>query len=115
MLAPLVLPGIEQARLFACFRVNAAQVWSLVEIAAMTGKRKILGRILPAVLSGNNVFDVERRQRLEIVMKPTVFASSASPLLHQPAQSRVHQVALRLASQIRALAWRTEIKSSACT
>jgi hypothetical protein len=43
MLAPLVLPGIEQARLFACFRVNAAQVWTLVEIAAMTGERKIIG------------------------------------------------------------------------
>jgi hypothetical protein len=47
------------------------------------------------------------------VMQSAVFASLAGALLHCPAQGRVHQAAPWLASQPRALAWSTEIKSAA--
>jgi hypothetical protein len=104
MLSPSVLSRMKQARHFACFRVETGQVGSLMEIAPVTGQCQILGQMLPTVLSGGNMFDVERRYTLEFLMQPAIFASVASAILHQPAQSRSHQDALRLASQTRALA-----------
>ena len=95
--------------------IDSGQVRAFMEVAPMTSQGEVIGRIVAAVLLGDDVFDVKWDGSLMISVKKAVFAAAASSLCDPPAESRVNHAARCFASQARALAWRTEIKSMART
>jgi hypothetical protein len=77
----------------AAFRVNCAQVWSLVRIAVVAGESEVFAVVFSAMLASYDVLDVIGEERLRVLWQGAVFAaitgsfvdSSPEPLVHQAA------------------------------
>ena len=106
---------MKQARQLAWSRVQTTQIRALAKIAPMAGESQIFHGVLAAMLLGDDMFDVKRHRRLVVTMEMAVFALTARTCNDKPAQRRIHQDVRWRASQPRALAWRTETMSTACT
>lgn len=74
MIFPIIQAWMKQAGQFFCFRIQTREVWPFVKIAMMAGERQVFRRVLSAVLTWDDVFDVER-QRFASLCKATIFAS----------------------------------------
>jgi hypothetical protein len=70
--------------------VNARDIGSLVQIAARASPAQVVGVAPPAVLAGNHVLDVKRRERLIFLGKPAVLAGIAGTLLHESTCGDIH-------------------------
>lgn len=112
---PAILARVKQASQFTGFGIKASEVRPFAKIAAVAGGRQVPRRIIPSMLPGDNVLQMERHSGLVVAMDMAVLTPKVCPLKDQPAQSRVHQAARWCASQTRALAWSTEIMSTAWT
>ena len=60
MITPFVFPRVEKCRHKSGVRVDARQIGAFLQIAVPAGERQIVKLVRPAVLSGNDVLDVER-------------------------------------------------------
>lgn len=63
------------------FAVDTRQVRALVQIAAVAGQREIVGLVIPAVLFGTDMFDVEWN-RMGLLGKLAVLAPLIGPVTH---------------------------------
>jgi hypothetical protein len=55
MLTPLVAAGMVESRKFLSHRVDAGEIWPLMEIAVNAAKRAVRKVIAPAMLLGNDM------------------------------------------------------------
>jgi len=70
----------------------------------VAGEGEVARRILATVLLGYDMFDMKREERIVVLVKAAVFATTACPPPYQFARESIHyDLALRRA---RALAWR---------
>ncbi len=74
MIGPAIASRIEQGANLPCHRIDACQVRTFAQIAAMTGEGQIAGIAASAMLAGNYVFDV-MRERTTFLGKQTIFAA----------------------------------------
>jgi hypothetical protein len=58
VIRPAIAPGVEEQSNLSIIGVDARQVWTFVEIAAMARQRQIIGIVGTAVLFRDNMFDV---------------------------------------------------------
>jgi hypothetical protein len=72
---PLVPPGVKESSEFLGDRVDASQVRPFVQIVLVTREGQIRWRICTAVLTGDDVLDVEREERIILFMELAVFAA----------------------------------------
>ena len=63
MFIPPLTARVEELGDLARLRVNSRQIGALVQVAIDAGKSKIADFVGAAVLSGDDVLDVESRQR----------------------------------------------------
>lgn len=70
---------MKQSRHDAGRRVDPRKVAGLVEIALGTGERQVGKLIVPAVLPGDDMFDLKSDQRGTRLRALAVFAGIASP------------------------------------
>jgi hypothetical protein len=97
-------PGVEDGDEFPASRIDRRQIRSLEPVAVGAGQRKILRLVASAVLPGSNVLDMEPEDRCGGLQQPAVFAPVACPLPYRCARGGVHQGALFLCKNVRALA-----------
>jgi hypothetical protein len=95
---------MKERNAFSCFRVYARQIRALVRVAAVASQRQVVGPVSAAVLSGNNVLDVERCMGHGRLRKMAVFASPTGTAAYQVSQGAVHQALERLVRTARARA-----------
>ena len=89
MIRPPVSPGVKQKLDFARHRVDSAEVWAFVQIAAMASERKIFDIIAAAMLTGDNVFDL-MRYRAMLLAKLAVLTTTSCPVSDKKPGSGVH-------------------------
>ena len=63
MLFPTFVARMKQVRDLAGLRINAREIWTLVQIAVNTGEGQILEVIRSAVNFGDDMFDMQGGQR----------------------------------------------------
>jgi hypothetical protein len=102
-------------RQIASLWIQARQIRSLTPVAPMAGESEVLKRVVAPMLAGDDVLHVEGYRCLVVATESAILASMPRAFKDDPAQSRVHQDALLRVSQTRALAWRIETISTACT
>ena len=95
--------------------IDTGEVWTLVQVAPVTGERKVRRGVITAMLLGNDILDMEGSKGDRNLWKLAVFAAPTGSLTNQFSKGVVHQVTLRLASAARARDWRRAIKSTAST
>jgi hypothetical protein len=88
--SPLVAPGVKQNLYIACHRVDSAQVWALVQIAAMASEREIPDIIAAAVLTGDNVFNLVRHRAM-LLTKLAVLVTISCPVADEEPGSDIHR------------------------
>ena len=88
---PLLPPRVEQRHDHSRFRFPACQIGAFGEITVLAAQGEVGGVIVPAVLLGNDVLDVEREEVI-VLMHQTVFAPVVCPRPDQPARGGVHPV-----------------------
>lgn len=77
MVAPIILPRMKNAHQFPGLRVSAGEVGSLVEIAVRASQREVVECAFAAMLSRDDVLDMEWRIRFVVHSQATVFAAIA--------------------------------------
>ncbi len=81
---------MKQNFYLARHRVDSTEVWALVQIAAMAGKRKIFDIIAAAVLTGDNVLDLMRHGAM-LLAKLAVLATISGPVTDKKPRSGIHR------------------------
>jgi hypothetical protein len=84
--------------------ISTAQVWPLVEVAAVAAPAAVLRSIGAAVLSCDDMLDMETRRRSSGIRKVAVFAAPTGPLADDLAKGPFHEAAVDRFSKARALA-----------
>ena len=112
---PELTAGIEKAHDFSRQRVSAAQVRASVQVAPMAAPASVVKGIRPAVLLGENVFDVESGRSSGPIREVTVLALPTSPFADELAKGATHQASAERLRRARAFAWRIAMKSMAQT
>jgi hypothetical protein len=112
---PGVLPWVEERDDLTRFGVDARQIGALVRVTSVAGQGKVCGSVIPAMLAGNDVLDLERRKREIFLLEQALFTAIASPLTDKFADRCVHQLGGRLARMARAFACKRPIRSIAST
>lgn len=113
MPGPFVPPRVKEPGKFLGDWVNAGQVRPLVQVVLVAGKGQIAWGIRTAVLTSDNVFDLEWEERIILLMEPAVFAASPGALPDQFPRRCIHHEETR--SRDRALAWRRATMFAAMT
>jgi hypothetical protein len=85
MSAPVILARMEQSRQSASRCIQARKIRPLAEVAAMAGESKIRWRVVPAMLSGDNVFYMKKNRWLVVAMQLAIFTSVTRSFDHDPA------------------------------
>ena len=67
MFIPSVLPRMKQPDELAAFRVNSAQVWTLVRIAVVAGESEVPAVVCSAMLASDDVLNVIGEERLRVL------------------------------------------------
>jgi hypothetical protein len=101
---PELTAGVEKAHDLARARVSAAQVRAFVQIAPMAAPAPVLRGIRPAVLLGENVFDVESGRRGCAIREVTVLASLTRPCPDELAKGAIHSAPAERLRRTRAFA-----------
>jgi hypothetical protein len=89
MVRPHVAPRVEERDKRAAGRVDAGEVGPLVGIAAVAGQGEVCRVIGPAVLLGDDVFDVVR-QAGRFLAEQAVFATVPSTLADNLSRRGIH-------------------------
>ena len=113
--SPDLTARVEELDHAPCERIDPAQVRPLVKVASVAAPRAVLGFIRPAMLPGNDVFDVECRSWRSEIGEVTIFAAAVGPVANELAKGPWHQATGDCLSSDRALAWRIAMKSSVWT
>ncbi len=94
---------MKQDRYSTCLGINACEIRAFAQIAVDAGEREIVLAIPATMLSGANVFDVERSKRRVVLMKPAVFTSMPCPFTDKLPHRLRHRAAstMSLASRRR--------------
>ena len=90
MMRPVVPTRMEQLRDFLCQCVDAREVRAFVVVTVMAGKGQVGGMIAAAVLFGNDVLDVKRREGSECFREKAIFTPIARALPDMLACRDVH-------------------------
>jgi len=93
MFIPAVLPGMKQPDERAAFRVNSAQVWSLVRIAVVAGESEVSAVVCSPMLASDDVLDVIGEERLRVLWQGAVFAAITGSFADSLPEPLVHQAA----------------------
>ena len=78
MFGPAVAPWVKERYNFTAGRVDSGQVWSLVEIAPVACQRQIAIIVGPAMLLGNDMFNVVCESTV-LLTEQAIFAAFACP------------------------------------
>jgi len=81
---------MKQNRYVARHRVDSAQVWAFVQIAAMASECEILYIVAAAVLTGDNVFKLVRHRAM-LLAKLAVLAAISRPVADKQPGSGIHR------------------------
>jgi hypothetical protein len=103
---PGLTPGIEPARDFSGFGIDAGQIRSLVLVVVVAGQRQVVRIVAATVLLGNDMLDVQAVERLVVLMNQAVFATVVCPVPDQVARPCIHHLCSEARKSLRALAWR---------
>jgi hypothetical protein len=93
MFIPPVLPRMKQPDELAAFRVNSAQVWSLVRIAVVAGESEVSAVVCSPMLASDDVLDVIGEERLRVLWQGAVFAAITGSFADSLPEPLVHQAA----------------------
>lgn len=89
VLGPVIPTGMKQRSHRAGVRVNPREIGALLEIALRAGEREVGGVFSAAMLSGDDVFEVETEGG-GVLRQATVFAAVAGSLADKFAGGAVH-------------------------
>src|SRR5262245_44659197 len=115
MSSPLLPAGIKEEYDLACSWIDARQIRTLVQVAAVAGESQIRRFVAAVMLPGYDVLDVESPERRPLHWQAAILAAPSCPFAHQATKLRIHHDAFRRASSFLALDCRIEIRSIACT
>lgn len=87
---PFLLAWMEQRRDFTADGIDPGQIRAFVEIAIDAGEAEVLQIVPAAVLSGDDVLDMEGGQRGVLLMEFAVFATGLRALANEVPQTLVH-------------------------
>jgi hypothetical protein len=90
MLDPLVASGVKERHEVTAHRVDAREVWSLMEIASVAGQRKIVRSVGAAVLLRHDMFDVMGKVAVLLAEK-TILAMVVCPLSNEIPRGGIHR------------------------
>ena len=88
---PKLPPGVKQWHDFAGYDVNGTEVRSLQEIASVTRQSQVLGRVITAVLSCDDMFHMEREVDCRL-RKLAILATRTRAIPDQLAERGIHHV-----------------------
>jgi hypothetical protein len=116
---PVQLPRVSRARVYLLEK----RVWSSlrsalvirVRVTSVAGQGEVCRIIISAMLTGNDVLDLERRKRQVFLPEQTMFAAIAGPLTDKFTDRCAHQLGGRRARMARAFACKKPIRSIAST
>ena len=112
---PCVVARVEECDESAPLGVDSAQVWTLVKVASGATEGKVLERVVPSVLPGDDVLYVMRELGM-ILMKEAVFAATTGPSPYKCPSRGIHRQTPRLAESMRrAFDLKIAMKSAAST
>jgi hypothetical protein len=104
MRRPYVSPWMKQKCDLASGGIDSGEVGSLVAIASMACPPEILEVCLTAMLSGDDVLEVEGFERRQPVRQVTVFTAPSRALANLLTQRLGHLIRARIAAGARPLA-----------
>jgi len=90
MIFPLIDSWMKQRRQRIGFRISTGNVAGLGQIAVDAGKGKVPEFIATPMLSGSDVFNLQRCERRLILVKPTVLTSIVGSLPNKSFRRCVH-------------------------
>jgi hypothetical protein len=114
MFVPIVQARMKRTGELVGSRVEASQIGPFLEVALVTGQRKVLRNVTASMLSGDDMFDV-KGQRLLLLPQAAILAPARGTLPDKLTKPWLHQMAPASTSTRRALAWRTPINVLAWT
>ena len=85
-------------------RIDAREVWSLVDVAPEATEAEVVGSRRPAMLLGHDVVDWEGEERIIMFVDSAVFATPTRPFTHLRSEPVIHHVAPSRPAILRALA-----------
>jgi hypothetical protein len=83
MIVPDVSSRIKQCCNGARVRIDAAEVWPLVSVATVAGERKTTGIVTGAMLTRNDMFNMERNKRRRLLRNAAILARVAGTPSHK--------------------------------
>ena len=90
VLMPFLITEIEKGYDRAGLGIDTGKVWTLVEIAAVTGQSEIGLDRWTAMLTCDDVLGVEAEIGIGLLMNLAIFATIAGPLSDEIAKCRIH-------------------------
>ncbi len=91
MVRPCLFPWMEKSDDLFRRGVDAGEIWPFVEVAVVASQSEILQLIIASMLAGDDMLDVKNKERIRILMNPTVFAAIPRTLSHKIPRQRVHE------------------------
>ena len=85
-------------------RIDAREVWALVEVAPEATEAEVVGSRRSAMLLGHDVVDRKREERIVMLVDSAVLATPFRPLAHLRSEPVIHHVAPSRPAISRALA-----------
>ena len=82
VVSPDIAARMEQPDGGSGQRIDAREVWSLVDVAAEATEAEVVGSRRPAMLLGHDVVDREREERVIMFVDSAVFATPFRPFTH---------------------------------
>ena len=108
---PDVGAGIEESRQFTSVRVDAGKIRSLLVIAEVTSEGEVFQFIRPAMLSGNDMFDVEGEIGVITLVNSAILTTTFSSLANELFSFVIHYAVRELEAHARAFNRRSATKS----
>ena len=115
MLFPSVLTWVEKFGEVAAFRIEAREIGAFVRVASVASQREVGRIVIAAVLSGNDVLNLERRKGEVLLFEQTVLAAIAGPAMDKLPDRCVDHTCGAGVRSVRAFACKMPIRSIAST
>ena len=90
MISPTVVPRVEEGHKLTADGIHSREVGALAKVAAMAGQREIINVIAPAVLFGDDMFNVVRELAV-ILGQQAIFAAVIRPAPDKVPRGGIHR------------------------
>lgn len=83
-------PRMKKRNELPRFRIEASDVWTLMQVAVLTAQRQIVGVVSTAMLPGNDMLDVKTEERLMLLAKAAILTAMVRPVTDELAKVGLH-------------------------